>query len=68
VEQIYEQAGIEMTATARAQIESHMADHPRGKFGEVVYDLRGDFGVEPADLRQRFGFYVDAFTVPPEVA
>jgi hypothetical protein len=68
VEQIYEQAGIEMTATARAQIESHMADHPRGKFGEVVYDLRGDFGVEPADMRQRFGFYFDAFTVAPEVA
>ena len=26
-----------------------------------MYDLRGDFGLEPADLYERYAFYFDAF-------
>jgi sulfotransferase family protein len=54
-------AGMDMTAEAREQITGYLAGDPRGKNGRVVYDLRADFGVEPADLYGRFAFYFDAF-------
>ena len=41
--------------------------HPRGKDGRVRYDLRGQFGADPAELRQRFAFYVERFGVRVEV-
>jgi len=66
VEQIYAKAGLELTATARAQIDQFVKDHPRGKEGRVVYDLKNDFGVDPAELRQRFKFYFDQFPVRAE--
>jgi hypothetical protein len=40
--------------------------HPRGKHGSVVYNLKEDFGIDPAALRERFQFYFDAFPVRPE--
>jgi hypothetical protein len=67
VERIYERAGIEMTATARAQLDHYMVEHPRGKHGQVSYDLRGQFGLDPADVRERFAFYFDRFPVRAEV-
>lgn len=67
VENIYERAGLAMTPQARAELQSYLADHPRGKHGQVVYDLRGDFGVEPQALRQRFDFYFERFPVRVEV-
>lgn len=63
VARIYERAGVEMSATARADLKSFMAEHPRGKVGQVIYDLEGDFGVRPEQLRQRFGFYFERFPV-----
>ena len=38
-----------------------------GKEGQVVYDLRKDFGAEPAALREAYRFYFDAFDVKIEV-
>jgi hypothetical protein len=32
---------------ARAQMGTYITDHPRDKEGQVVYDLRADFGVSP---------------------
>jgi hypothetical protein len=58
---IYDAAGIELTDAARAEIEAHQAAHPRGRDGQVVYDLRGDFEVTPDEVRSRFGAYLDAF-------
>ena len=49
VERIYDLADLPMTAAARAQLDAFMADNARGKFGRVVYDLRGDFGIDPDD-------------------
>jgi hypothetical protein len=66
VERIYRHAGVAMTPQARAELATFLSRHPRGKFGQVVYDLRGDFGVDPADLRARFQFYFDRFPVVPE--
>jgi len=66
VEKIYAVAGLPMTDTARAQLAQFLAEHPRGKEGRVIYDLAKDFGVTPATLRQRFGFYFQRFAVRVE--
>jgi hypothetical protein len=68
VERIYEVAGLPMTDEARAQIRAHLDDHARGKHGRVVYDLREDFGAEPARVREPFGFYLERFAVRNEVS
>lgn len=61
VEKILRQAGFDVTAESRAHLDQFMREHPRGKEGRVVYDLRNDFGVEPAALRERFRFYFEQF-------
>jgi hypothetical protein len=66
LERVYATAELDL-APARARLERYLAEHPRGKEGQVVYDLRGDFGVDPAALRERFRFYFDRFPVRPEV-
>jgi hypothetical protein len=67
VEAIYHRANLEMTDTARSELQHFLNDHPRGREGCVLYDLRGDFSVEPAQLRERFAFYFDRFNVSVEV-
>ena len=51
---VYETAGIELTDVARAEIEAYRTAHPRGKEGQVVYDLRRDFATTPDAIRSRF--------------
>jgi hypothetical protein len=67
VEQIYEGAGLSLTTTARRQIEAYRAAHPRGSEGQIVYDLRADFGTTPEELRKAFDFYFEKFAVREEV-
>jgi hypothetical protein len=66
VARIYEKAGLPMTRGARAQLDAFMAANPRGKHGQVIYDLKGDFGLEPAAVRKRFGDYIERFGVRVE--
>jgi len=66
VGKIYTKAGLRMTREARGELEAFMAENPRGKGGRVVYDLAGDFGIDPKALRERFGFYYERFGVRPE--
>ena len=40
-----------------------MEEHPRGKHGRIVYDMKADFGIDPAALREQLGFYYRAFPV-----
>jgi hypothetical protein len=69
VARIYEAAGLPLTEQARAEMEAYRAAHPRGREGQVVYDLRRDFDAEPAALRCPFGFYLERFpAVRVEVA
>jgi hypothetical protein len=42
-----------------------MDEHPRGRHGGVLYDL-ATFGLDPAELRDRFASYVARFGVAPE--
>jgi len=66
VERIYRLAGLPMTAKARARVDRIMQANPRGKYGRVAYDLCGDFGINPAALRNRFEFYLQRFNVGVE--
>lgn len=67
VERIHHKAGLEMTPAAHAQLAQYIEANPRGKEGRMVYDLKGDFGVDPRQLQERFGFYFDQFPVRREV-
>ena len=67
IEGIYDAAGLEFTPEARAQVVAYQEGHPRGKDGQVVYDLRADFGLDPEELRAPFRSYVDRFGVREEV-
>lgn len=58
---ILDSAGVEVTDAARSAMQRYLDGNPRGKDGRIVYDLREDFHVEPADLYERYAFYFDAF-------
>ncbi|HEY2809072.1 MAG TPA: sulfotransferase [Steroidobacteraceae bacterium] len=64
--QVYAKAGLPVTDEARSALDHFLAAHPRGKAGQVIYDLKGDFGVDPAQLRERFRFYFDRFEIRAE--
>jgi hypothetical protein len=64
VGRIYDLAGLEMTPAARQGIDAFLAANRRGKHGQVVYDLQGDF--DPAAARRRFVFYFARFAVRAE--
>lgn len=66
VERIYEKSGDALGPATRGELQDFLDNHPRGKYGRVVYDLKGDFGVDPDELRERFAFYFDAFPVERE--
>ncbi|WP_043842489.1 sulfotransferase family protein [Amycolatopsis taiwanensis] len=67
VARVYDTAGIELTDEAREQIQAYVVSHPRNKHGVMTYDIREDFGVEPAQLRERYRFYRDVHPVAAEV-
>lgn len=64
--EVYTKAQLPLNAQARAALEHYLAAHPRGKAGQVLYDLRGDFGLDPHELRGRFRFYLDRFEIAAE--
>ncbi len=66
VKRIYEVAGLSMTDDATAELDRYMEGNPRGKHGRIVYDLAGDFGVNPEALRDRFRFYYERFPIQVE--
>jgi len=66
IETIHAKAGVEMTDTARQQLQRYAAEHPRGKHGQVVYDLKRQFGLDPDALRTRFRFYFERFPIKAE--
>jgi hypothetical protein len=61
VRQIHAKAGLPESETAQREMRDFIASHPRGKHGQVVYNLERDFGVSPEALRKRFDFYFDAY-------
>jgi len=68
VEDIYRIAGLPMDDALRARMNAFLEANPRGKYGQVRYNLRRDFGLDPAEMRENFRFYFDAFPVKAEVS
>ena len=66
LERLYQRGEVELTPKVRACFQSYLDGNPRGKHGRIRYDLQRHFGVSPAELRGRFGFYFDRFDVRPE--
>ena len=66
ISDIYGMAGIELTEQAQQQFSDYLRDNPRGKYGQILYRLKEDFGVDPAELRERFKFYFDRFPIRVE--
>ncbi|HEY3833819.1 MAG TPA: sulfotransferase [Acidimicrobiia bacterium] len=65
VERIYGVAGLEFTGDTRAAMDAFMADHPRGKFGGVIYDL-DQLGLDAREIRAAAAPYIERFSVPLE--
>ncbi len=65
VERIYALAGQPLTTEARSAMDRFMAEHPRGRYGTVHYDL-ARFGLDEAERRAALAFYVERFGVAPE--
>ncbi|MBA6413467.1 sulfotransferase [Parahaliea sp. F7430] len=63
VKRIYDKAELSSTPAALAELQDFSRAHSES-YGKVKYDLEGQFGVSPEALRERFGFYFEAF---PEV-
>ena len=65
VQRIYEVADQPFTGDVKAAMDEFMADHPRGKYGGVVYNL-ADFGLDADERRRALRFYSDRFGVVDE--
>lgn len=66
-ERIYEMAGLEMTDEARRSMQAYLDSHSRNRHGQLEYDLKGDFGLDPDDLRKRFAFYMERFGITADL-
>lgn len=65
VGRIYSSCGIELDDGARDVIAAYVEAHPKGKLGEHRYDL-SEFGLDAAELSDRFSGYVDRYQVTAE--
>jgi hypothetical protein len=65
VPRVYHVAGQTFDEAARAAMDAFMAEHPRGKFGAIDYDL-AQFGLDPGERRRALAFYTEQFAVTTE--
>ncbi len=63
LERLYAFMDEELTPEARSRMETWRRDTPRDKHGGHSYDA-ADFGLDPAELRERFRFYSECYEVP----
>ena len=65
VAKIYALAGQPFEGTAEKAIRDYADSHPRGRFGQVLYDPQ-ELGIDIARARERYAFYMDRFGVRAE--
>jgi hypothetical protein len=65
VARVYELVGQPLDGRAQSAMTQFMADHPRGKFGTVDYDL-AQFGLDAGERRRALAFYTERFGVTTE--
>ena len=61
LETIYKGADLPFDEQTRTAFQNTIEANKRGRHGQLSYDLRGDFGLDPEQIRERFGFYFDRF-------
>ncbi len=66
LETLYGYNGTALTEDTRAAFSRYLDDNPRGKHGQIRYDLQRHFGRTPDEVRSLFGFYFDRFDVREE--
>lgn len=65
LETIYAFAGLELTPEVRAAMQQRIADDPERQHGAHRYDI-ADFGMTEAQIRERFGDYIERFDLAPK--
>jgi hypothetical protein len=65
VRRVYEAFGEELSPEAAAGMADHVRSHPQGEFGVHRYDL-SQFGLDGAELTDRFAGYRERYDVPVE--
>jgi len=59
---IYDGLGIAIGPAARAALEAHVAENPKGKHGRHEYSLE-EYGLDPDEVRERFAPYIERFQI-----
>jgi hypothetical protein len=67
VASIYAALGDPLVEEARAAMTDYVAAHPKGEFGAHAYDV-ASFGLNAAELTERFSQYVARYDIPAERA
>ncbi|ADP81325.1 sulfotransferase family protein [Pseudofrankia inefficax] len=65
VERLYRSLGIELPEPTRSLMADWWRTNSEDRAGARRYDP-AEFGLDPADLRRRFGFYTDRFGITEE--
>ncbi|MBM3828192.1 MAG: sulfotransferase [Actinobacteria bacterium] len=67
IQRVFEFAGHSLDEQATRQIEQRLENRSREGQATVEYDVRADFGRQPAEIRERFVAYMEKFGVDAEV-
>ena len=67
VEGIYDHFGLELTPAYRSRLRALITRKPDGGYGHNVYRFE-DYGLDPAEARERSSEYMSRFDVEEEVA
>jgi hypothetical protein len=65
VQRLYAHFDLELTPAAESAMQQFLRANPRNKGGVHRYSLE-EFGLNPAEERRRFQFYLDFFGLEPE--
>jgi hypothetical protein len=65
VRRVYDLAAQPLDTRAEAAMSAFMAEHPRGRFGTIIYEME-QFGIDPVERRKALRFYTDRFGVTLE--
>jgi hypothetical protein len=67
LKEIYAKAEIPLGQDTLQTLHDYHRNHSPAAKGKVKFDLEGDFGLTPGEIRQHFQFYFERFPVEVEV-
>ncbi len=66
IEKVYELANLTWDSRVQTELADYAKNHPRGRHGRVIYDLKADFDIEPAEVKNQLADYIEKFNVQIE--